>query len=84
MNEFHEPVSDDFVLGSVDTLPRLPVFNLQGEAVGYADAHDLPNAVSRDELEHVKHDLMQLRNQVIRLQTQMRLLEHRQGGHHGG
>jgi hypothetical protein len=32
----------------------------------------------------MKHDLMQLRNQVIRLQTQVRLLEHRHGGHHGG
>ncbi len=65
-----------------DATPRLRVVNDRGEVIGYVELPKAQIAVSREELDRVKHELVQLRNQVLRNQALMKLLETRVGRHH--
>lgn len=68
---------EDLILPVADGPAIYPVIDNTGHTVGHVELPPLGSAVGREEFEHLKHEFMQLRNQVIRLQTLIKLLENR-------
>jgi hypothetical protein len=68
----------DLVIGVSDSEPvRHTVRNDEGLAIGHVDLRLPEHSVSFAEFEHLRHEFMQLRNLVGRLQTQMKILENK-------
>ena len=70
----------DLVIGVSDSEPtRHTVRNDQGQRIGHVDLRLPEHPVDLAEFEHLRHEHMQLRNLVARLQTQLKMLENRLG-----
>ena len=71
----------DFDLASTPENSHLPLMDDGGHTIGHVELRVcLPEKpASHPELEHLHHELMQLRNVVSRLQAQVRMLEQKVG-----
>lgn len=70
---------EDMMLAVADGPAYYAVRDDEGRVIGHLELPAAGHAVPAEEFEHMKHEFMQLRNQVVRLQTQMKLLESRLG-----
>lgn len=56
---------------------RLPITDDAGNTLGYVDLQQIVSDIANRNnlLDHLKHEIQQVRNSMLRLQTQVRMLE---------